>query len=287
MKVKKRRPVVIFSLCGFALSLGGPLGFYLHNYFFNNPGHASLYDHILWIHQHQFSTILYIGLGTNIFFTLFSALLGYLLEKAFIQEGKLMHLKRSQKDLLVHSLNRMREPTSIGIESLMCLRRDHLREEDKIRLLDSAIIELVEIDNALQDLLQMEARQWSVISMPSSQVVDLMENIGKNNDIQFPTSDKSRLVPIHVHIPERPLTQAIDRIFKWLRKNELTVENVSFLYQVDMFQLHIILTGNYEGHELDDALLIALIEYGEGRCFIHENAIHLCLPATVTKEKAA
>lgn len=283
----KLNPIILFSLCGFILSLGAPIGYYLHDYVFRAQEGLSVTDHARWIHENNFSTILYIGLGTNIFFTLFGALLGRLIEKVIRQEEDLMQIKRSKDALLVQSLIRMREPTSMGIEGLMCLKKNHLREEDRQLLINTTIHELTEIDKGLQDLLLMESGQWSNTTVTSSRIMALTEEACHKNEMMVPSSARPAFRSVEVHVPEKALIQALDQTIKWVKRNELNAEEFIFSYEMNMFRLQIVLSEPPGDSDLNDALLIALIEYGKGRCFLSGKTLHLELPATAGDERAA
>lgn len=198
--MKWKSPVLIFALLGFCLSFGAPLGFYIHDYLVSPKGH-NIFEHISFIHQTNFSTILYIGLGTNFFFTLFGGIAGYFAKQLLLGQSRLVHSQKSNKflsesknQLVSHFLNYMRVPTSNGLEYLMLLKKGYLPAEDKEKLLDETISQLSKLDKSLREIIDLQnLKKESFKQLSILELKKVINDASEKHDVKFVDDDFSHV----------------------------------------------------------------------------------------------
>jgi hypothetical protein len=157
MKFSVKNYPWLFSFIALVFSFGAPLGFYLHSFLFHASVGQSLIEHIQWLHQHQLSTILYIGLGTNFFFSVFGFFIGKYAEKVVEQNKKIaqidylnLQLKKHKKELTKNLINKVKFPISLSLEYLYHFKDLKLNSNEAISHLDSLVVELKKINNTIE-----------------------------------------------------------------------------------------------------------------------------------------
>ncbi len=184
----------IFGLCGLILAQGAPLGYILHRYIF-----ASLSDnflqHTLMLFKNETVTIIYMWLGSSLFFSLFGIASGYLFSKLEGQKNQistsfnLLKQFEERKRQIFYSLSDdLHLPVISAIEYLEGYVRGDLGEASvqQKEMASLTLVELKKFHHSFNKLLDYRSR---IVSSNSS-----IKNIFSANDL---------LCKIHSQLPER------------------------------------------------------------------------------------
>lgn len=235
MNFIKNNLILVFAAFGFIMSLGAPLGFYLHDYFFTeNPG-PNLFLHALSLHQNKLSTIVYIGLGSNIFFSLFGAITGLLFKRILKQEQKLESIIISKQNIMLHLLSRMRRATTIGLEGLYYIKTGIISEHEQANIINETVKKLQLIDESAQDLILL--KQEIVFEDSNNQefctitdLIQLIDITSRKYQVSYTCTSETTNEKIDIKIQPRFLRLAFDIIFEWASMQE--ENSVLITYQV-------------------------------------------------------
>lgn len=292
MKYIKKNLVFAFACFGLLMSLGAPLGFYLHDYYFTENSNRDLFQHVIFLHQNKLSTIIYIGLGSNIFFTLFGAIAGLLFEKLRDQDKKLENALLAKQNIMLHLLSRMRRATTIGLEGLYYLRTGIISGAEQTFIINETVKKLKLIDESAQDLILLKQEiveeDLNNADQEFCTVFDLIQLIDENaQKYQVSYNCQSELINENIKIKIQPrfLRLAFDFIFEWASMQE--ENSISIAYQIhndlqikkeSVFGLAFSFTFNNLDESFDRHLLSEVVENNNGSCSIGDNYIQIILP---------
>lgn len=299
-----KNPVFFCTLFGLIASLGAPLGFYVHDYLFNNFSNHSFQDHISWIHKNSLPTIFYIGLGTNLFFSLFGFLTGKFLEQIISSNLNSARLKDEKIKLFAHLLLKIRASTSLGIESLLLLKARPLSAPERNEILQHSIQELNKSDAIIRRLVDIYSSHHCEYNLlDESNLKKIVFDQTSKYNIKF-DSDKIYTTDTDLLLTSNYSTVeiAISEIFDWIVSNEVSIEKViiSYLYkqsagtELFIFQPELLPNSSNSytciefkivGNCLDFSapLAVELVENLMGQCYFATNSIFILLPCTKQK----
>lgn len=223
MQFLKKNLVLALTFLGLLASFGAPIGYYLHSFLLRQEVELSFWEQIIRIHEHDFKTILYIGLGSNIFFSLFGALTGILCSKLLGQHEKVKTLQDSKNSLLTHLLLNVRRATTLGIEGLSCLKNGVLSEQEKNKVLSETIKSLRHADDIAITMLTLRQNVPPVETCTPNEIMSILERVSIVHDIdlhiEWPVKDESEF---KLQTNPMILTFVFNLIIEWSILNEVS-----------------------------------------------------------------
>ena len=300
-------PVVRFALWGFIASLGAPIGFYLHDFFFNPVAKSLFWENVAWIHKHNAYTIVYICLGTNIFFSVFGAIIGKYSLKLNEAYRTNQHIKQTKQDLIKHFLSQMRISSIVGLESLFHLKDGEFTAREKDNLLQLSINELIRVDEYICNLLALQGHKTEEDNFLNHfEIADLIKSSSEKHEMQIGAN--RLLMPqedFHVKLSTPHFMMAMDQLFGWIKYNEIElahfqmscfnskegqfIEHREKLSQLSGSPLIICLVFKVTGQEqliFEAPFLVDFIETCKGICFYHNGSVLIFLPTETFVEEA-
>jgi|GEM_PF-4351213 len=284
MNLLHKRPILFFTFFGFVLSIGGPLGFYVHDFIFNPLAHnTSFLEHVKYLHAHNLSVILYIGAGTNFFFSLFGYLTGLLVKKVFEGEQKLVLLQKSKNKLFTKVLTDMREPIGLGLESLNYIKTFTPFLNEQKMMIDKSIERFKEIDESIINLvIASDSQDKKYKKLAHQEILVLLSEFAKKNDIDLNDSISHEKIllgkMINLNLPV--LNQILHLLSGWSETNEMHMSAVSVeLFNQSQLKVFFTFPGMIDRSSsgLPEQLLQHLVESFDGRILLNNNKVELCL----------
>lgn len=276
MNLIKKHLILSFASLGFLLSLGAPLGFYVHDFYFGHHASASLFEHMFNLHRDHYSTILYIGLGTNIFFTFFGAMTGMMSERILFHEHQNEMLKKSKHNIIAHILTRMRRATTIGLEGLSYLNAGMLTEAEKSFIINETIKELKQIDESAQDLLLLKSEEEILECCSVTEVQEYIEKSSSKYKIAYDFKFNGDKEQLQILTRSRYLCLAFDLIFEWASLQEMN--SIIVVCKNHQMKMEIRFTLEHIDESFNIHLLKEVIENNQGFCLVTDGYIQILLP---------
>lgn len=285
MNFIKKNLILVFALSGLVISLGAPLGYYIHDFYFNQHQSTNIFNHILYLHQYQKSTVLYIGLGSNIFFTLFGAMAGMLFQQILKQEKKLESLTLSKQNIMLHLLARMRKATTIGLEGLYYLKAGMLSEAEQTIIINETVKELKLIDENAQDLILLKEEILGNQYCSIEELITLIDVTSQKYQVSYICEPLTNLKELKIQVEPRYLVLAFDIIFEWVSIQEES--SVLIKYKVQNLDFGLIFHFSLENldESFNSHLLCEVVENNFGSCLVSGNTIKIFLPLHSCHEK--
>lgn len=278
MKFIKQNLVLSFAILGLLTSLGAPLGFYVHDYYFGNHANHNIIEHINFLHQNNLTTLLYIGLGSNIFFSFFGGLVGAFTDKLLRQNKRLEDLRDSKQNLMAHLHSRMRKATTLGLEGLYYLKKDVLGNHERMIIINETIKELKLIDESVQNLGLLRKNNSDNICCSVDEVVALLKETSAKFEQPFLFEVECRSEAYKVLARPKLLELAFDVIFEWASTHEIPPIQFSYTIIEGAFKLEFHFALDTINETFSRHLLQEMVEHNSGHCIIGNNFIHIFLP---------
>lgn len=301
MNMKKQSLSLKFTSAAFLLSLGGPIGFYFHDYLFGPTGSDSLWAHITHINQDQISTVIYIALGTIFFFTVFGAALGNYVEKLIDLEREKKREEKHKKDLFKFLLNDIKRQVVATRESLLILKEEELSIQDQKDLIFTLDHDLESFNDVIDSLINNDEEQdLQDVTTQSNYILKLFDDLSEKHDISIGKILKDGGIHKHeVKIKPTLLTLMLDNFFNFLQEHEIDLDSVQVQFlSLTKFQAN---TRDYQDStfyaclhfqlkdchikDSDLPLLIELVKQFGGLYSFEENSLIIHLPAAYTQEE--
>lgn len=275
MKYLKQHPVKATALLGLFLSLGAPVGFITVTYYFQNGEALGPSEHLLRLQREQWETLLYIGIGTSTFFTIFGALCGHLLRRLLEEQEAREQLHRSKQELIHYFLTRIRKATTIGLEGLYHLKHGVLRPAEREMVLAATIKELVLIDDSSREmqLLRRDPKTRKTCSV--QEVIHLMSSSSLRHDLVIKEAVVGVDVSGHLMADPRFLKLTFDLIFEWTNIHELGPLTLDLSQRDGALLLDLRFSVNGHVSEMSLPVVKELAEGAGGICVLRSDSIRL------------
>lgn len=283
MKYIKLHPLLILGSLGFVISLGAPIGYYIHSYVFGKNPTTNFIDHIHWVNQNQTHIIAYIALGTTFFFTLFGLVIGKFFNTFFEQEQVLGQMKQSKKAIINHFISQIRTPTTTGIECLLYIKED-LKNSHMEKLINVSINELKRIDQGLTSLINLaDVDQIELRGISFDELISYINLSSEHFRLALPLIEQNQ--PNHfsgVTADPLSLVMALELLFEWLALHEVQVKSIeiassSYSNSPSMIKVHIELNTQSPQDLIHKGLFKEALTSTKGICLINEKTIEILL----------
>jgi hypothetical protein len=285
MKFIKQNLILSFAILGLLTSLGAPLGFYIHDYYFGNHASQNIMEHFNYLHQKNLTTLLYIGLGSNIFFSFFGGLVGAFTDKLLKQNKRLEDLRDSKQNLMTHLHSRMRKATTLGLEGLYYLKKDVLGNHERMVIINETIKELKLIDESVQNLGLLRKNSSENIYCSVEEVVALLIETSAKFEQPFLFENESHSEAYKILARPKLLELAFDVIFEWASIHEIPPIQFSYTFNEGALKLEFHFALETINETFSRHLLQEMVEHNSGHCIIGNNFIHILLPTKNADEK--
>lgn len=294
MNNKKQSLFIKFTCAAFLLSLGGPVGFYFHDYLFNSASSVNFLDHIHYIHENHLSTLVYISLGTIFFFTSFGAILGKYVERLIHLEKEKQKEEEHKKNLFQFLLYDIRRQITIIRESLVVLNEGDISinaQREMTQLLDK---DLGSFNSVVDTLLNLEDDKLRPIAKTKGQdILKIFNSLSSKHDIIIEKVLNHEESKKHwIKVRPNLLSVMLESFFRFLQEQEITLEavEVDFLELVisQNNQLFTCLSFKLKDQKVKDSdipLLVELVKNFDGHYSFNNNTLLIYLPADTQEEK--
>lgn len=295
MKLKYRHPELFWGITGFVLSLGAPLGFYLHDFIFSSHQSPGFIEHIIHIHQHHFSTILYVGLSTHIFFTLFGVVVGHFFSHFAKLSSRQAELQSKKEHIIREVLVDVKRPISLTLEYLDMLKAEEMiltpEQEDELQ---AKLFQELEFFNNKINLILGERLHFQEKNH-CSDFITRFESGFYNAGI---TADKINISPdlqdYHISIDSEFLELLFDIWMDYLFRQEIKIDQLlaSITYveaSQDSYLSIIIKSEGFKFYKNAPLILDDMVERLGGRCIFSKSSLAVMIPVEreLKKQEAA
>lgn len=290
-----------FGLYGLLASLGAPIGFYIHAYLIKMSGKENFWEHVAWLNQHEVGTLIYIGIGTSIFFSIFGCLIGkYVEDNSKVQLAN-YQLKQAKLDLTKHFLTKMRVPVSVGLEYLLHLKVDSLPPRERDELLHYSINELNKLDESVRVLMELHSHLNEDFAKITGHTA--VDTIKKSLAKKYISVEENHIVSIHenynIKLKGELFSLILDQFLEWVENNELVITNIkigSFNFRhKEFFKIHKEILSifplnssivcfefniaEFNNQDFDAPMLIDIVGSCNGICYKYKDSVLIVLPA--------